>query len=90
MLGCYLAPHNTSTLERVIAAIGHMPQGAELLVTGDFNADQSETARQERDETIVTAMATESFRTRCNISFLAIADGPGMAKHGACFAVARR
>ena len=41
VVGCYLVPHKTSTLERVVAAICQQPQGAELLISGDFNADLS-------------------------------------------------
>ena len=35
----YIAPEDTDTMERVVAAIQKKPQGAELMVAGDFNAD---------------------------------------------------
>ena len=41
VIGSYIVPHGASTLERVVAAIGHIPWGAELLIAGDFNADLS-------------------------------------------------
>ena len=39
ILGCYLAPDNASTIEDVVAAIGKRPQGATLIVFGDFNSN---------------------------------------------------
>ena len=37
IVGCYLAPNNTSTIERVVEALRARPKGAELLVVGDLN-----------------------------------------------------
>ena len=39
IVGVYLAPNDTATMERVIEAIRSQPRGAELLVAGDFNVD---------------------------------------------------
>ena len=39
IVGVYLAPYDTETMERVTGAIRSRPRGAELLVAGDFNAD---------------------------------------------------
>ena len=39
IVGCYLAPKNSLTIEYVVAAIGKRPQGAALLVVGDFNTN---------------------------------------------------
>ena len=49
---CYLAPDNTSTIESVIAALKERPQGAELLVAGDFNVQLSEPEGDRRGEEI--------------------------------------
>ena len=38
IIGCYLAPNDALTIERVVAAVGQHPCGSELLVAGDFNA----------------------------------------------------
>ena len=38
-MGCYIAPNNDSAIEDVIAAIVSHPQGFELLVAGNFNAE---------------------------------------------------
>ena len=35
----YIAPKDTTTMERVVEAIRRKPQGAELLVAGDFNVN---------------------------------------------------
>ena len=37
IIGCYLDPDDTSTIESVIAALKERPQGSELLVAGDLN-----------------------------------------------------
>ena len=42
IVGCYLAPDNTLTIESVVAALKERPRGAKLLVEGDFNAKLSE------------------------------------------------
>ena len=39
IVGVYLAPDNTETMESDIKAIRSRPRGAELLVAGDFNVD---------------------------------------------------
>ena len=39
IVGCYLAPYNTSTIEDIVAAIIQRPQGAALLVVGKFNTN---------------------------------------------------
>ena len=39
IVGCYLAPDDTLTIERVIEALSSWPKGAELLVAGDQNAN---------------------------------------------------
>ena len=42
IVGCYLAPDDTWTIESVVAALKELPRGAELLVVGDFNAKLAE------------------------------------------------
>ena len=37
IMGCYLAPDNISTIERVVKALWDPPKVAELLVAGDLN-----------------------------------------------------
>ena len=39
IIGCYLSSDDTSTVESVVAALKECPQGSELLVAGDFNAN---------------------------------------------------
>ena len=39
IVGCYLAPDDTSTIDSVIAALKELPRGAELLVAGEFNVN---------------------------------------------------
>ena len=43
-------------MERIVAEIVQGPKGAELLVAGNCNADQSELDGNERGKTIVDAM----------------------------------
>ena len=42
IVGCYLAPDDTLTIERVIEALKERPKGAELLVAGYMNANLAE------------------------------------------------
>ena len=37
IVGCYIAPDDTSTIERVVETLRERPKGAELLVAGDLN-----------------------------------------------------
>ena len=37
IIGCYLAPDDTSTIESVIAALKERPKGTALAVAGDLN-----------------------------------------------------
>ena len=39
ILGCYLAPDETSKVESVVSALKERTQGLKLLVTGNFNAN---------------------------------------------------
>ena len=42
IIGCYLAPDNTSTIESVVAALKERRRGATLLVAGDINTTLTE------------------------------------------------
>ena len=44
MVGCYISPRNTSTIEDVVAAITARPYWAKLLVSGDLNSNLKEPA----------------------------------------------
>ena len=37
IIGCYLSPNNTSTIESVLSVFKKPPWGAELLVLGNLN-----------------------------------------------------
>ena len=59
IVGSYLSPDNTSTIESVIASLKERPRGAKLLVAGDFNVKLSEPGGYLRGEDISEALATE-------------------------------
>ena len=42
IMGCYLAPNDTSTIERVVEELRERPKGAEMLVAGDMNTNLDE------------------------------------------------
>ena len=42
VVGCYISPIDASTIEVVAAAIRDKPYGAELLMSGDLNANLAE------------------------------------------------
>ena len=54
IVGVYLAPEDTTTMERVVEAIRRKPRGAELLVTGDFNINIAAPEGGRRAENIAT------------------------------------
>ena len=57
-MGVNIAPEDTETMERVVEAIRRKPQGAELLVAGDFNVDIAAPEGDRRVENITTELAT--------------------------------
>ena len=59
IVGVYLAPDNTETMERVSEAIRSRPRRAELLAAGYFNADLATPEGDRRAEAIATSLATE-------------------------------
>ena len=59
IVGCYLAPDDTLTIESVVVALKERPRGARLLVAGDFNVNLAEPEGDRRGEDIAAAMATE-------------------------------
>ena len=59
IVGVYLAPEDTTTMERVSKAILSKPRGAELLVAGEFNVDLASPEGDRRAEDIATLVATE-------------------------------
>ena len=59
IVGCYLAPDDTLTIERVVKALKELPKVAELLVVGDMNANLAEPEGDRREEDIAATMATE-------------------------------
>ena len=59
MLGSYLATSDASTLETVVAAIGHRPRGTELRVAINFNTYLELMDGKECDAAITAVIATE-------------------------------
>ena len=57
IIGVYIAPEDTETMERVVAAIRKKPRGAKLMVAGDFNADIAAPEGDRRAENIATDIA---------------------------------
>ena len=57
-MGVYIAPEDTTTMERVVEAIRRKLRGAELLVAGDFNVDITAPEGNHRAEDIATELAT--------------------------------
>ena len=59
IVGCYLAPNDTSTIERAVEALREQPKGADLLVAGDLNINIAAPEGDLREEDIATTIATE-------------------------------
>ena len=56
IIGCYLAPDNTSTIESVVAALKKRPRGTALLVAGDLNTKLSDPENDGRGTEIAAAL----------------------------------
>ena len=56
IIGCYLAPDDTETIERVVTALGYRPKGTALIVEGDLNTDLEDSESDRRGTEITTAM----------------------------------
>ena len=61
-MGCYLAPDDTSTIERVVKALRDRPKGAELLVAVDLNSNLAVPEGDRRAEDIAATIATEGLK----------------------------
>ena len=59
IVGCYLAPDDTLTIERVDEALRERPKGEELLVAGDLNINFAEPEGDRREEDIAATLETE-------------------------------
>ena len=60
IVGCYLAPDDTLTIESVVAALKDLPRGSELLGAGGLNVNLVEPEGDQRGEDIAAAIETES------------------------------
>ena len=56
---CYLAPDDTSTIERFVKALKERPKGTELIVAGDLNINFAAPEGNRREEDITATLATE-------------------------------
>ena len=56
---CYLVLHDASTLECIVAAIGQIPSGVDILLIGDYILYMVAPEGQECDNTIAVEMAVE-------------------------------
>ena len=59
IVGCYLAPDDTSAIDSVVAALKELPRGTKLLVAGDLNVKLSDPEGDRREEEIVASLTTE-------------------------------
>ena len=62
IIGFYLAPDDTSTIESVVAELKEKPRGAKLLVAGKFNTKLSDTEGDWRGEEIAAMIASEGLK----------------------------
>ena len=56
IIGCYIAPDDARTIERVVTALGDQPRGTALIVAGDLNMDLGDMASDGRGTEIATAI----------------------------------
>ena len=58
IVGCYIAPDDAQTIERVVKALGDQPKGTALVVAGDLNTDLGEMGCDRRGAEISAALTT--------------------------------
>ena len=56
IIGCHLAPNDTSTIESVVAALKEQPQGTALIVVGDLNTTLTDPENDPRGTEIAAAL----------------------------------
>ena len=56
IIGCYIAPDDAQTIERVVTALGDQPRGTALIVAGDFITDLGEMESDGRGIEIAAAL----------------------------------
>ena len=56
IIGCYLAPDDARTVERVVTALGDQPRGTALIVAGDLNTDMGDMECDGRGAEIAAAI----------------------------------
>ena len=56
IVGCYIAPDDAQTIERVVKALKDQPQGTALIVAGDLNTDLGEMDGDRRGAEISAAL----------------------------------
>ena len=62
IIGCYLAPDKTSTIERMIAALKERPRGTALLMTGGLNTRLTDPKNEQRGIEIAAALTEEGLK----------------------------
>ena len=60
IIGCYLAPDDARTIERVVTALGNHPRGTALVVAGDLNTDLGDRECNGRGTEIAAAIMVAS------------------------------
>ena len=56
IIGCYLAPDDAQTIERVVTSLGDQPKRTALVVAGDLNTDLGEVECDRRGAEISAAI----------------------------------
>ena len=56
IIGCYLAPDDAETIERLVTALGDKPRGTALIVAGDLNTNLGDTENNRRGSEIAAEM----------------------------------
>ena len=62
IVGCYLAPNNVATIERLVTAIGQRPRGAELMVAGYLNTNSATPGGSKHMEEITASISTSGMQ----------------------------
>ena len=79
IIGCYIAPDDARTIERVITAMGDQSRGTALIVAGEFNTDLGEMASDGRGIEIAAALTEAGLEDTSAVPFPTVSSLVGSA-----------
>ena len=83
IIGCYLAPDETLTIENVVTALKERPQGTALIVAGDLNTTLADPENDSRGTEIAAKLTEVGLEDMAAHLLRVGTDGAGIGRRGA-------